>query len=228
MSDPKAISINGKLVASGSILVPWSGRWVADLDYGDTGPTSGQVTISAAGLSLLGTVRPDSSGPWLGVPRLRIVGGYGGWQTLLPARHYHSDAGVSVRLILGDAATAAGERLLVLADVPTRLAGVDYVRALGPASQALKEVGSTWYLRGDGVTVVGARVPAPTVSPFDLLSYDPRHGIAELGSDAIAELLPGAILSDKRLPSPRLIVETEITLSKASVRLRCATQAVPS
>jgi hypothetical protein len=228
VTDAKAIAVNGSFVSEGSIWFPWSGRWVADLDYGNTGVSAGQVTIVGPGLSLVGTVRPDNTGLWIGVPRIRVVGGFGGWQKALPAKHYHSDAGVSTRLILGDAAKEAGEQLEILDDVPRSLPAVDYVRAAGPASKTLRYTGKTWWMRPDGTTLLGTRPQTPTKSPYDLLTYDPHSGVAMLAGDSLSELLPGGILADKRLPSPRLIIDTEVAIKGDGLRIRCATQGVPS
>ena len=58
-----------------------------------------------------------------------------------------------------------------------------------------------WWIREDGVTVIGAR-PTPTiVSTFDVITADREKGRIEVATDTPADWIPGSKFSSSTLPT---------------------------
>jgi hypothetical protein len=81
-------SVAGYPVVAGKLLIPAVGIWTADLHLSAIGTVSGAVSVAIGNLTLAGFVyRQDSYG---GQTRVRLVGGAGGWRTLVPSQGYGS------------------------------------------------------------------------------------------------------------------------------------------
>lgn len=211
-------SIAGQRVTKLHLHVPHSGAWYVDADLAEQADLRGRVEIKLGSLTLSGTVMPGFSGSFGMATKLRVVAGAGGWQKLVPAKHYHSDAGVKTRTILEDTARAVGERLGTVAP-PRERVGADYARSAGPASRVLEQlVGSAWWLDHAGVTHVGTR-PAATASGYELLEYDPRDRVATLSVDDPATVGIGATITGAALPEPATVRELEVVLDGDKLRV---------
>lgn len=188
------ITIGTTQVQSARLIVPWVGAWICDLSYdlpGESGLPSGRVTLKFSDTVLVGTVDPRRTGKIGTKASVRVVAGAGAWDSLVPPKHWHNDAGVSSSIVL---ATTAGEVGETIADgSPSRL-GVDFARTAGPASSVF---GGAWWVDFAGVTHTGNR-PAMTASP-DVLNWDPVSNVVELVSDV--PLAPGFIVTDSRFGS---------------------------
>lgn len=209
------ITIGTIQVSSARLVVPWVGAWICDLSFdlpdGSALP-AGKVTITASDTTLVGTVDPRHSGKVGTKASVRVVAGAGAWDSLVPPKHWHNDAGVSSSIVL---ATTAGEVGETVADgSPSRL-GVDFARTAGPASSIF---GGAWWVDFAGVTHTGNR-PAITASP-DVLNWDPVTNTVELVSDA--PLAPGFVVTDSRFGSLTVRdVEQEWSSSSGRVRAWC-------
>jgi hypothetical protein len=135
--------------------IPSWGLWHAEVNLDGEHTLSGAATLTIADLTLSGTVL--SGGPESGRTPVWIVGGRGGWGRVIPEKSYANDAGVKVATILRDAAAACGETIDE-ASLPTTRVGPAWVRREGRASRTLALVAPrNWYVREDGVTVIGQR-----------------------------------------------------------------------
>lgn len=211
-------TIDGHRLTALTVHVPWSGVWCADADLADQVELSGRVEIKLGSLTLSGTVMPEASGSFGLATKVRVVAGAGGWQRLVPAKHYHSDAGVRTALVLEDTARIVGERLGTMRP-PRERVGADYARSAGPASRVLEQlVGGAWWLDYAGVTHVGPRPPA-TASGYELLEYDPRDRVATLSVDDPATIGSGATITGAALPEPATVRELEVILDGEKLRI---------
>ena len=186
-------TLNGKRVTSARVNIPAWGRWYAEVQLdGEVALDPGaRGTLVLADLTLLGTVL--SGGPALGRSSYRIVAGNGGWGKAVAAVSYADDAGVKVSKVIGDAALAAGETMVI--DTTARI-GPGWTRDEGPASDALHALApSSWYVDESGVTRLGKR--APGVLPARVTRVTPidrARGRVVLAADSIAAILPGVVV----------------------------------
>lgn len=211
------LALNGHAIQSLSLHVGELGAWSAECrltEAPDTMPTAATLRIGDA--VLVGTiVESQVFGLALGA---RVVGGAGGWRRELKRRSYHNDAGIKTRQLADDAAFEAGEALGSF--VPgAETVGADYARRVATGASVLEYAaqGAPWYVDYAGVTHVGVR-PASTVpaTAYTLLAYDPVERNALLAVDDFAELVPGRVLVDERLPGAQTIRDIELVSQNGS------------
>ena len=189
-----AMSLGSLHVAHARLFLPWRGRWLADVDVdlgtSGTAPSGAQkLTIGSATLS--GTVDPDRSGFFAQKASLRLLGGGGGWQKDVPARHYHNDAGVKSSNVLSTTASDVGETIV---DAAPSVFGIDFVRPAGAASQVLELL--EWRVDLDGTTRTGTRTTPTTPASLQVLEWDGDRQRADFACDEI--VLPGTQVTDTR------------------------------
>lgn len=215
------VSVSGVLATSFVLYVPPVGPWWADVVLDGDSELSGRVDISVGeSWTLRGTV--VSRGVFGSTTSLRVVAGAAGWSTLLSARSYHSDSGVSARLVAGDAALSAGEMLASFSPSSNTL-GVDYVRQSGPASVALEAAtgGAAWWVDFDGNTNVGTRSRSTlSSSAYALLEFDPISRVAVLEADDLSVFSVGSVLAaEERMPTEQVVRELRIEVNSESARV---------
>jgi hypothetical protein len=215
MSTEFFCSVGNRHATRLDLYVPPKGAWYVDAILDDTtDDLSGPVVVRLGSLELHGTVLPAYSGAFVLARSMRIVGGAGGWGTLVTPEHYHDDSGVDALSVAQDAANIAGETLGGF-DPAEPLLDADFVRQghLGPASAVLEQAigeGRTWWVDSAGVTQCGTRGTVEAApGSYDLLTYSPLTRIATLAVDDPAALWVGTILRD-RLSEPQTIRELEI------------------
>jgi hypothetical protein len=180
-------SYAGARVASAFPVIPLYGRWTADIliALDDAVPDTGALVIG--NMSLQGAVYRQAL--YGGSRKVRLVGGFGGWQKDVPAQQYKLSNGVRASLLLGDAARLVGERVNVPND---RVVGETFTRAEGPASLLLTEIaGASWYIDAAGVTQIAAWPTAPIRSPFIVTDQDGARGTITVATEDYAEWVPG-------------------------------------
>lgn len=223
MIDLVNVTVSGLQTQSMRLLIPSRGVWVADLDFLDVPALSGQVTIRAGNLSLVGTVIATESGTYGSQRRVRVVGGGGGWGTVLRPRAYHSDAGVSALTVAQDAAREAGETLGSTWSPASSTLDPDYVRSSGPASRTLEDAigpGVLWWVDYAGVTQVGQRATSQADSTlYEVLFFDPRSRVLTLGLDDLTAVGIGSTLA-RGLDSPVTVRDLEIDVSAERIEVR--------
>jgi hypothetical protein len=150
------VTLNGEAVLSGTLVRPLVGPWLADLVVDAAAVPSGKVTLTADTLSLVGyVVRAQEFHDRVA---LRCVGGNGGYGKTIAPNFYRS---VTLRTLLSDTLTAAGESLSTTSDTSVTSRTVDaWQRVRGTASGALSMIvarvsGCIWRVLADGSTWVG-------------------------------------------------------------------------
>ncbi len=212
--------LNQLSVIKARITTPGNGVWIADLDVDLD--VSGVVPVGPAILTIgstlmKGTIDDRASGKF-GTPathaHVQLVGGGGGWDTIVPALHLHNDFGVLSSAVYSVTGASVGE---VVVDAIPKPLGKDFVRCAGPASRVF--AGVEWYVNPQGVTIVGPRVPIP-FNPLtaDILEWDPLTKRAVLASDEL--VLPGTVLLDLRFGTA-IVRDVEQTFGPEGTRAVC-------
>ena len=196
---------NGHRLQTARLTIPRIGAWVADVHTDDEAQDLGGI-LSVGTLVLEG--RQMRGEAWQGSTRARLVGGYGGWRTALPARYYASAGGVRRTALVADAARECGE---VLVDSPAELVvGLNYSRPAQQASATLYGLGLEWRVTELGGT---SFAPWPTGligSPFDVTGYDATRDVVTVATEDTAAWLPGRTFVNPRLPGRTFRISTAV------------------
>jgi hypothetical protein len=214
-------TINGERATRVQLHVPGVGAWWADVDLEEAPELSEAAVIALDGLELHGTVLPLESGTHVLERRVRVVGGAGGWSTLLPAKPYHNDASIRAATVIEDAAREAGETLGDVAPVLERL-GIDYVRRAGPAFRVLEDAGggAPWWVAYDGRTHLGERSTQEALAgSYEVVEFHARDRLVTLVVDDLSAVGIGSILSE-RLDEPQTVRELVIDVGPDQTRAR--------
>ncbi len=186
-----AATLNGNRVTHATAWLPKWGCWYADASIDGEVTLSGRVSLVINDLTLQGAVL--SGGAAKGRSMYRIIGGRGGWHTILPELGYgQNDAGVKLSLVLGDAANECGE---VVEGIPATKIGPSFTRDVGPASRLLEHFApGNWYVGEDGITRIGARPVAPLAVAATLGQVDRGRGMVTLAAESIKSIVPGVVV----------------------------------
>ena len=188
-------TLNGVNIVGGTLVVPNVGMWTADVALATDEAETGTCEMVLGNLTLQGTIYRAT--PFAGQTRARIVGGSAGWRKVLPAKAYTNASGVSLRMILTDAANECGEKINLATDTQV---GPFYAR-LGPtpsspndgkASASLRAFCPRWYVDTSGMTQIAAWPVATVTSSFQVTDQRPDEGMVEIATEDYASWLPGA------------------------------------
>lgn len=209
-----SVSLNDSGVSGLALVHSQTGLWHADvaLTPGDDVPT-GAVTLDVFGTTYRGTVfRADTSRT---VPMARVVGGAGGFGTILPPRAYQ---GVDAKLCLTEILAAAGETLSSTSDMNTLAARLPFwVRKQDTAGASLaallRIVGiPAWRALADGTIWAGTESwPASQLTEYELISEDPHLARYDIYADA-PNVFPGELWGDTQQQVS--VVEHRFTTSR--------------
>jgi len=213
------LTLSGRKGTSVVVRVTSTGPWVADVDLEGDVALTGAVELRIGPLTLVGTVDPEFSGAFQKRSRCRVVAGANGWRTTVAELHYHNDAEINLSQVLGDAASLVGETLTVQAGAD-RSIGIDCARELGAAADLFDQLGASWWVGYDGVTVVGTRPVADAAAGVELLTFDPLERVATVAADDPRAVTVGTRLKS-RLDTPMIVRELELTVQGAAVRFTC-------
>lgn len=183
------LSVNGLSFVRGELTIPAWGIWHADLYLASstTLPMGSAATVQIADLTATGTVVRSLS--WTGQRGVRIVGGKAGWRRTVSAKQYANPQGLTAGTVITDTAKTVGETVTVTAD---RALGFAWTRANVPASDVLQAIApAAWYVRLDGVTVVGPRDEGSVLQSFTAVKLDQAADILTVATENPAEWLPG-------------------------------------
>jgi hypothetical protein len=221
MTTQALATVNGHAVAGFSLNVNESGPWFADVDFEDAAAgLAGAVVLVINGVSLHGTIDTASAGTFGLQRRLRIVAGGSGWRKTIERKGYHNDAGTKARLVADDAARQAGERIGTFAASAERLAA-NYTRRAGAASVALQDAAGSalWWVDYDGLTNVGERATlAAPADKYEVLAFNPKTGVAELGVDGLTVGV-GSIIAE-RLDGPETIRSFTLRMTQGALTMQ--------
>jgi hypothetical protein len=192
--------VNGVRVVSGVVTLPATGIWHCDLMLALPTPITGALAITIGNLALVGSSLRDVS--YAGSRAMRIIGGAGGWRSIVAAKSYQQDAGVKLSLILNDAASDAGEKVSILTD---SVYGPAFERFNSPASDVLNLCAPGWWMNLAGVVVVGARASAPITTKFDVTNFAGFDGKTQVATEDLASWIPGNTFAAPTLPAAQTI-----------------------
>lgn len=200
------------------IRVPPTGPWYAEGELETDTPIAGAVDVVVGSVTFKGSV--DVSGAFGSRGGARVVAGAGSWASTVAKKHYHSDGGVRASLVAGDLAREIGETLASTITPGSDRVGIDFVRALGPASRVLRQaIGSaSWWVDYDGVTQIGTRTAEEVSGAYEVLTADPRARTATVAVDSVDTIRVGSILRDK-LPAPLVVWGLAIVVGAGKVRI---------
>lgn len=192
-------TLNGSRVTRANIVIPAKGCFTADVWIDDATSITGPVTLTIGSLSLVGTV--TRGGSFTGQSSFRIIAGAGGWMKTLTARYYKHTFGVKASAVLTDAGNEVGETVIVKSD---RTLGQYFVREQGPAARLLAQLGDVWWIRPDGVTVIGPRDTPTITSAFDVMGASPESGKIQIATDFPEAWVPGCKFSSPTLSTQQI------------------------
>ena len=184
-------TVAGFPIVAGELLIPLAGAWTADLHLATANELSGPVEVVIGNLTLSGTVyRSQAYG---GQTRARLVGGAGGWRTVVDKQGYGSGTGVKISHVLGDVAGAVGETVNVPADASV---GNSFTRAEAVASDVLWQLVSSgaipsWYVDNAGTTQATFRPTSTIQTPFTVTDQKPDQGLVIVATEDYASWMPG-------------------------------------
>lgn len=208
--------------------MPSVGIWYADVVMVQDPDFSGRVSMLAGELSMSGTVHSRYDGTRGQQRMFRLVGGNGGWSTLLPPKHYHADNGVKAISVATDIARSCGETLgNFVPSVP--VIGKDYARGSSIGSRVLEDVigGASWWVDFAGVTQVGTREQStPENGSYQVLDFDPKSRLVTLSMDDLRSVVIGSVLSAEGLDQSQVVRELEFVIKPESVRVMAWTAGV--
>lgn len=208
--------VNGVRAVEGRIVISSVGAPHAflTLDKEASLPAKGLI-VTLADLKMTCTPwRPVR--PYQGRTSLSLIGGYGGWRQELGPQPYRSSVGVRLSLVLGEAARATGERIVVGND---RALGVHYARERAPASRLLnRHCPLEWWIDLDGTTRTGTRATSKITSPLSLISFDGARGLAVIATEFPGAFIPGRTFSSPQLSGELTISGVAHVLSKGKLR----------
>jgi len=216
-------SLGGKRVLSGRVTIPLYGPWSGDLVLAEGVTVSGATSLVIGDLTMACFARPSRSGTFAGKASSRVVGGAGGWNTVIPPKGYSLATGIKLSVILQDAASAAGERIEVATD---RNIGVAWTRKQGRASRVLRLLlDGQWWVAPSGVAQTAARSSTRIASPFQLIDYKPHLGLIEISTERYSDWTPGRTFSAPTLPAVQTISSVSFVIADGKVRTQVTNSA---
>lgn len=196
-------TLNGLTVLSVRLIFPWRGAWVADVVY--TAPdvttlvSAGPATLIIGDTTFSGVFDPRASGTFVNRAIARIVGGKGGWDTILPAQHFNNPSGALLSTLVY-AATGAlvGE---VVTDPTPQSFGKDFARTSGAASRVFGD--KDWFVDPLGTTYVASWPSSPLDPTAVIADYAPSEKRVTVYGDS--PIFPGTTITDSRFNGATLI-----------------------
>jgi hypothetical protein len=200
------------------LQIPAYGLPFADVELTEPATLVGLQSLSIGGVTQACTV--IAGGPFEGKARYRLVGGFGGWGTMLHGPDdqglaYDDDDGVKMSRVLQDIAAECGE---TLGKLPTTRLGPHFARPVMPAYQVLNELAPRgWYIDDAGVTQFGTRPETTYTGDGTRVRIDQAVGVIELALDELdPALVPGVIVDGN---PPATDIEYEVTPDRLTCRV---------
>lgn len=223
-----AITCNGLTVISAKFTIPWIGVWSADLELDLPNvalqPTGPVAIVIGTNAPIVGVVDPRGSGTFAGRAHVRVVGGAGGWDKPVSAKHFHLPAALTSTMVYAETAGEVGE--LPPIDATPVSFRVDFVRSAGAASRVFGD--RDWHVdMTTGAAIVSDWLPAVLDTSATIIDFDPITQAATLTADGI--VLPGTILADARFGATTYTVrdvEQVYSRNGVSVTAWCSTNPV--
>jgi hypothetical protein len=178
-----------------------------ELDVGDS------ATLTISGVDHVGAI--VSGGVAYGRSAYRIVAGADGWSESVSAQGYHDSAGVSVALVIGDAARLVGESVGAL---PSTRVGDHFARRSASAIDVLNALAPrAWYIDRAGVTQFGSRTGSTYEGTDTRTARRVSDTAIELETSDVTPYTPGV---DVDGIGAALDVEYRLDASRLTVRVQ--------
>jgi hypothetical protein len=212
------LDLSGQRVVTIDLLIPYQGAAIADIDLALPPPNgfAGQYTLSIGNLAVMMT--PLRGGAFAGESKVRLVGGFAGWQKSVPAQGYQNPAGLQASMILQDTAAACGEQVSVLAD---QTLGQFWNVEGSPAQAAkvLRLLAPLWWVDpSSGVTQCycspgSTREATAISSDFEAIDWNPGKGLFDITTEDPVSWQPGNTFTN---------VFLSVTSTISATRIKCS------
>ncbi len=197
------IQVNEVDVSTGTLHMPLVGTWVARFVVlgDDTSKVTGPVTLRVGSTQLVGSaVAGVDPG---GLVMVQIVGGAGGLQTQVAAKHYRNP---TIRSILVDILSQGGETLSSDSDEETLSTALPHWTTTAECTIGdaiiglLRDTGADWRVLPDGTVWVGPETWPDVGEPegFVLQQDDPNQKLLLAAADG-ADVLPGSTYQERQI-----------------------------
>jgi len=176
-----------------ALTLPLTGIWHADVEMSvDVPLMPGPQALVFAGTTYACSVVRTTD--FAGVRSVRLVGGTGGWRTVVPPKPYASPAGVPTQVVLADVAATVLEIPPVVAPTVPPTLGTAWTRPGDYASVTLNAtLGESWWMDPTGTVQSAPRVPLPILTPFEATAVMGTAGIYEIATEFPADWTPGKL-----------------------------------
>jgi hypothetical protein len=223
-------ALNGGRVISAHVEIPYYGAWTADVVLAADTVLATEDVLTIGDLSLQGFVQRVFD--FGGSRSTRMVGGFGGWQKVLPAKAYSLPSGVPLSMILGDAATECGEQWgganpTDLAAFASASVGQAFVREKAPAQRVLRLLTpGLWWIDGTGATRLAPRATGIITSQFTAVRYSGGKGQFEIATETLGDWQPGRTFKSPTITSVQTISMTSVIVDNSG-KLRLSVLTTP-
>ena len=199
-------SLSGLPIVRLALTIPFTGIWHADALLDRAIDISGPQALTLSDFA--GVCSVVRAVDFAGARSVRLVGGAGGWRSLVLPRQYANPGGVLLATILGDVAATVGEPPPIVGPTVSPVAGPAFVRQGGLASLVLQDLfGDAWWMTPAGVVQATPRLPTPIVAPVDVLDVRGSSGVYRVASvgDVLLPWVPGAVFLSPTMTSPATV-----------------------
>jgi hypothetical protein len=199
-------SLTGLPVVRLALTIPFTGIWHADVSLDRAIDLSGPQVLTLS--DFVGACSVVRAVDFTGARSVRLVGGTGGWRSIVPPLQYQNPGGVLLSAILGDVAATVGEIPPVVGPTVSPVAGPAFVRQGGAASLVLQDLfGASWWMDQTGTIQATPRLPTAILAPVDVLQVRGSSGIYRVASvgDILAPWVPGALFASVTMTAPATV-----------------------
>lgn len=207
LADGKVCSVTG-----GSVILPRTGIWIADLRVDERDEMPDRVTLDLGAAEMPAAVHKSKLVG--GMTELRLVGGAGGLGDDAKPKHYHRPL---VRHVVADLLRDAGETLSATSSqglLGIELEAWDTIELpTGSMLSALCAVvgnGANWRVLADGTVWIGAETWPDSGIESREIQGDGPNAASVVGTD-IPGLLPGTLLDGRRVDTVTHSLDTDRT-----------------
>lgn len=201
-------SLNGEQIVSGRFTIPYFGVWTGQVELATSAPAVTLASVVVGNLSL--TCKSKRTAAYGGTRSYLLAGGNGGWSTLVGDQYYNDPSGVRLSTILGDVASACGERVAVAQD---RVLGPAWTRMAAKGQETLRALlGAAWYVDPTGTTQCQDRTAKGAITtPFTVENYNAAQGRVTIATEDLASWMPGRKFSAPVMPSENVVSDVSFT-----------------
>lgn len=196
-------SYGGKSIARLSLLIPWTGVWVADVEFATADPIPTVGTLAMGNLSLHGGIWRVAT-RW-GQASARLAGGAATLSRGLPARGYAIQGGLLASTVAGDVGVETGERVNVASSTDRSLPF--WSRVPGPGGDTLTALfGDAWWIDTSGVIQCGPRSSSAISSTFTATEWRGGPGVITVATEDPASWMPGNTFANAQIAKTQTAV----------------------